>query len=93
MQIIAVDGLGAEITGVDIKNLSDSNFQKIQEAFAEHGVIFFRDQDTSEDDHIAFAERFGDININVHSFPNLIEVVSSLFVEVICLTRISFFVS
>ena len=64
MQIKAVDGLGAEITDVDIKTLSDAEFQTIQETFAEHGVIFFRGQDTNENDHIAFAERFGDININ-----------------------------
>ena len=64
MQITSVEGLGAEITGVDIKSLSDAEFEAIQSAFAEHGVIFFRGQETSEDDHIAFAERFGDININ-----------------------------
>ena len=64
MQVTEVEGLGAEITGVDIKNLSDGEFAAIQDAFAEHGVIFFRDQDTTENDHIAFAERFGDINVN-----------------------------
>ena len=64
MQITAVDGLGAEITEVDIKSLSAAELAAIKAAFAEHGVIFFRDQETSETDHIAFAERFGDININ-----------------------------
>ena len=64
MQITSTDGLGAEITGVDIKNLTDQEFADVKAAFAEHGVIFFRDQDTSEGDHIAFAERFGDINVN-----------------------------
>ncbi|MEL6726928.1 MAG: TauD/TfdA family dioxygenase [Pseudomonadota bacterium] len=64
IQITPVDGVGAEITDIDIKSLSDEDFAQIQDAFAEHGVIFFRDQDTAEEDHIAFAERFGDININ-----------------------------
>ncbi|MEM7328812.1 MAG: TauD/TfdA family dioxygenase [Pseudomonadota bacterium] len=64
MQVTPVSGVGAEITGIDIKALSAQEFDGIQQAFAEHGVIFFRDQDTSEHDHIAFAERFGDININ-----------------------------
>ncbi|MEM9181138.1 MAG: TauD/TfdA family dioxygenase, partial [Pseudomonadota bacterium] len=64
MQIYSTDGLGAEITGVDIKNLTDQEFADVQAAFAEHGVIFFRDQETRETDHIAFAERFGDINVN-----------------------------
>ena len=64
MQITLVEGLGAEITDVDIKALSDQEFEDIQAAFADHGLIFFRDQDTTEIDHIAFAERFGDINVN-----------------------------
>ena len=64
MQITAVDGLGAEITGVDIKSLSAAELAAIKAAFAEHGVIFFRDQETSETDHIAFAEHFGEINVN-----------------------------
>lgn len=64
ISITPLDGMGAEITGVDIKDLSDGAFQAIRETFADHGVIFFRDQDTTEDDHIAFAERFGAININ-----------------------------
>ncbi len=64
IQVTPMDGVGAEITGIDIKALSDADFAAIQDAFAEHGVIFFRDQDTREDDHIAFAERFGEINVN-----------------------------
>lgn len=64
MQITPLDGLGVEIDEVDIKTLSDAEFDTIRNAFAEHGVIFFRNQDTAENDHIAFAERFGDINVN-----------------------------
>lgn len=64
MQITPLNGLGVEIDDVDIKALSDAEFATISDAFAEHGVIFFRNQDTGENDHIAFAERFGDINVN-----------------------------
>lgn len=64
IQVTPVDGVGAEITGIDIKSLSEAEFATIHETFAEHGLIFFRDQETSETDHIAFAERFGDINVN-----------------------------
>ncbi|MEO1552503.1 MAG: TauD/TfdA family dioxygenase [Pseudomonadota bacterium] len=64
MQVTPVAGVGAEITGIDIKSLSEHEFAGIQRAFADHGVIFFRDQETSETDHIAFAKRFGEININ-----------------------------
>ncbi len=64
LTITPTQGVGVEITGIDLKTLSAGEFEAIQDAFAEHGVIFFRDQDTTEDDHIAFAERFGDINVN-----------------------------
>lgn len=64
MQITPVDGLGAEITDIDLRSLGQNEFDDIKKTFAEHGVIFFRDQQLSEDEHIAFAERFGDININ-----------------------------
>ncbi|MEM9841300.1 MAG: TauD/TfdA family dioxygenase [Pseudomonadota bacterium] len=64
MKIKPLDSVGAEITGVDIKALSAQTFRAIHDAFVEHGVIFLRDQDTTERDHIAFARRFGDINVN-----------------------------
>ncbi len=43
--------LGAEIGGVDLSRLLD------------HLVIFFRDQVISPDQHIAFARRFGEIDL------------------------------
>ena len=64
LSIQAHPGVGVEITGIDIKNLSAGEFDAIKDCFAEHGLIFFRDQTTSEQDHIAFAERWGQININ-----------------------------
>lgn len=64
MQVTSLPGAGAEITGVDIRKLSPGEFKTVQKAYADHGVIFFRDQSLSEDDHIAFARRWGPININ-----------------------------
>lgn len=58
-------GVGAEISGVDLAGeLSNSDFAAIREAYAQHGVIFFRDQDIDENQHIAFARRWAPININ-----------------------------
>ena len=64
MDIRPLEGVGAEITGVDLKALSRAEETAIRDAFAEQGVIFFRDQSLSEEDHIAFAQRFGQINVN-----------------------------
>ena len=64
MQIETLPGVGAEITGVDLKHLTTDEFDAIRQAYADHGVIFFRDQDLTEEDHIAFAERWAPINVN-----------------------------
>ena len=64
LTVTPVEGFGVEITGLDIRHLSPADFAEIQAQFAAEGVIFFRDQETDETDHIAFAERWGAININ-----------------------------
>ena len=57
--------VGAEIGGVDIAaGVSDEQFAEIRKAYADHGVIFFRDQDITPDQHIAFAGRWAPINVN-----------------------------
>lgn len=55
-------GLGAEIIGADVRD--GAQFEEIFQAFTDHGVIAIRDQDITPDDQIAFAERFGPINVN-----------------------------
>ena len=64
MNIVTCKNVGAEVSGVDLRQLSDDQFQVIQAAFFRHGLLFFRDQHLDELDHIAFAKRWGDININ-----------------------------
>ncbi|KDA03929.1 TauD/TfdA dioxygenase family protein [Hyphomonas oceanitis] len=64
MHIETLPGVGAEITGVDLRKVTDGEFDALRQAYADHGVIFFRDQDLSEEDHIAFAERWAPINVN-----------------------------
>jgi taurine dioxygenase len=57
--------LGAEISGVDIAGgISDEQFAELRQAFADYAVIFLRDQDITPEQHIAFAERWGKINVN-----------------------------
>jgi taurine dioxygenase len=65
MKISPLGGVGVEITGVDIAaGLSDKDFTGIKQAFSDEGLIFFRDQTINEEEHIAFAEKWGDINVN-----------------------------
>ena len=72
--------LGAEIGGIDIAaGIGDDQFEELRRAFVEYSVIFLRDQDITEDQHVAFAESWGSININrffqpVASHPMIAEV-------------------
>jgi taurine dioxygenase len=72
--------LGAEIGRVDIASgIDDRQFAELRQAFADYGVVFLRDQDITPDQHIAFAERWGRIDINrffkpVDSHPQIAEV-------------------
>jgi taurine dioxygenase len=72
--------VGAEIAGVDLAApVPDAVFAEIRRAFGEYGVVFFRDQHLTPDQHVGFAERFGPININrffaaVPGYPMIAEV-------------------
>ena len=57
--------IGAEIAGIDLAAPPpEPALAEIRHAFGEHGVIYFRDQRLTPEQHIAFAERIGPININ-----------------------------
>jgi taurine dioxygenase len=64
MQITPLTGgLGAEVQGADIRN--EANFAPLFEAFKTHSVLVIRGQaEVTPEDHIAFARRFGPINVN-----------------------------
>ena len=72
--------LGAVIEGVDLAGpIDDGAISEMREALNEHGVIFFRNQKLSPEQHIAFAERFGRIDINrffkaAAGYPQIAEV-------------------
>ena len=54
--------LGAEIGGVDLsRSLGDDVIAEIRQAWLEYRVVFFRDQDITPQQHLAFARRFGDL--------------------------------
>ena len=57
--------IGAEIEGIDLSDeLSDEAIADIRQMLLTYKVIFFRDQDITQDQHIAFARRFGDLEIH-----------------------------
>ncbi len=66
IQIHPVGGaVGAEITGIDLSEpLAPDARDTIRKALADRGVVFFRDQALSPEQHIGLARQFGDINVN-----------------------------
>jgi len=57
--------VGAEIYGVDLRRpLEERTYRDIRNALNEHCVIFFRDQDISPAQQVAFAARFGKPHID-----------------------------
>ena len=55
--------IGAEISNVSLADAArdDLLLAEIHELWMRHKVLFFRDQDISRADHVAFAHRFGDL--------------------------------
>jgi taurine dioxygenase len=72
--------LGAEIRAVDLaKPIDDGAFAVIERAYNEHGVIFFRGQQITPPQQVAFTRRFGEIELNIFgerwSVPGSPEIV------------------
>ncbi len=53
--------IGAEIEGVDLGSVDAETFAEIERAHLDYKVIFFRDQDLTVEQHLAFARRFGEL--------------------------------
>jgi taurine dioxygenase len=57
--------IGAEIEGVRLGgDLPQNVIDELYQALLTYKVIFFRDQDISQEEHIAFARRFGDLEVH-----------------------------
>ncbi len=60
LEVIPTDAtLGATVRGVDLTRLDDGTFKKIEDAWHEHGVLIFPDQQLDDAAHLAFSRRFG----------------------------------
>jgi taurine dioxygenase len=57
--------LGAEVGGVDLgTNLTDGVIAEIRQALLDYKVLVFRDQPINPAQHVAFARRFGELEIH-----------------------------
>lgn len=69
--------LGAGILGVDLsRGLDGSDVEELRAAFNEYGVIYFRNQTISPEQHIAFAEHFEHADVLHHARRNSARVAT-----------------
>jgi len=74
--------LGAEIRGIDLTDITDENFKKINDLLLEHKVIFFRDQPLTAEQHIALAEKFGPLETHAYvkgleKYPEIVRIIKA----------------
>lgn len=56
--------IGAEVSGIDLREpLDDATVDALKAALDAHLVLFFRDQDITPAQHLAFAKHFGPISV------------------------------
>ena len=57
--------IGAEVHGIDLtRPLDDATLAELQDAWARHLVLFFREQDLTFEQHMALGRRFGELHIH-----------------------------
>ena len=56
--------IGAEITGVDLREVTHEQVADIRAALLKHQVVFFRDQTLNQEEHTHFARQFGELEIH-----------------------------
>ncbi|GHD61327.1 taurine dioxygenase [Thalassobaculum fulvum] len=71
--------LGAEIVGITLEDaVGEAMFERIYEVFLEHKLILFRDVDLPPATQVAFARRFGEVQVHVmnqyHGYPDHPEI-------------------
>ena len=81
MEIKLLSGaLGAEIKGIDLKDVSNANFNKINNLLLEHKVIFFRNQPITTEEQISLAEKFGPLETHAYvkgleNHPEIVRII------------------
>jgi taurine dioxygenase len=57
--------IGAEILGVDVRNLDAAAFREVYQAFLDHIVIVLRGQKLGEQEFLDFSARFGELKVHI----------------------------
>jgi taurine dioxygenase len=72
-------GCGVLVNDLQLASMSEQQLSALREEFVEHGLLFFRNQQLTADDHLNFAHRWGELVLNkffkpVAGHPDIAEV-------------------
>ncbi len=75
--------LGAEVTGIDISEpLTSTLRDELRSALLRYRVLFFRDQNITREQQIAFAAEFGELEVHpVYSLPDYPQILPLISTE------------
>jgi len=62
---------GAIVTDLELSKLDDDTFAELQEVWLEYALLVFPDQFLSNQDQVAFARRFGDLELELAPLSNV----------------------
>ncbi len=62
---------GATVTGVDLATISSNNFRKLHAAWLDFALLVFPDQHLTKSEQIAFAKRFGPLELECTPISNV----------------------
>jgi taurine dioxygenase len=64
LHIEPAEGCGAHVHGVDLATAGQAEVDTLRQALFDHGVLYFRGQTLTPEQHIALAEKFAPIDVN-----------------------------
>ena len=72
--------LGAEVSGIDLKDSSEKNFKIINSLLLEHKVIFFRNQKITPEEQLSLAKHFGPLETHAYvkgrvKYPEIVRII------------------
>ena len=72
--------LGAEVSGIDLKDSSEKNFKIINNFLLKHKVIFFRNQKITSEEQLALAKCFGPLEKHIYvkgrkEYPEIVRII------------------
>lgn len=62
---------GAVVTGIDLAGIDDDTFGELYQAWLEYALLIFPEQFLSNDDQVAFARRFGNMEFDIAPLSNV----------------------